>query len=86
MEISPGKAEKVWKSYPSKAFFLPCPTKFYATFTLKREKLINFRLFLPFFKNVGTRRGASLLTTKFTYSLIILSAYSFPSDSFTFTM
>ena len=42
MEISPGKAEKVWKSVPSKAFFLPRPTKFYAVFTLKREKLINF--------------------------------------------
>ena len=42
MEISPGKAEKVWKSVPSKAFFPPYPMKFYASFTLKRKKLINF--------------------------------------------
>ena len=42
MEISPGKTEKVRKSVPSKAFFPPCPPKFYAKLKIFCSKMINF--------------------------------------------
>ena len=36
------RQKKVWKSVPSKAFFLPIPSKFYAKLKIFCSKMINF--------------------------------------------
>ena len=42
MKFFRDKRKKVSKSVPSKAFFLPCPTKFYAKMKIFCSKMINF--------------------------------------------